>query len=112
MFDKVTAKLRQSAVTKVVNKVAMHHPAVLAIRAAANAVQTTTDDAKQDISKAQNVGHQIEESKDFVANRNLEHVDVNDAEALRQLGLFRLVFVDFDILFDEKGNIFGLKGKF
>ena len=54
----------------------------------------------------------MEESKDFVANRNLEHVDVSNAGALRQLGLFRLVFVDFDILFDEKGNIFGLKGKF
>jgi len=54
----------------------------------------------------------MEESKDFVANHNLEHVDVNNADALQKLGLFRLVFGDFDLLFDEKGNIFGLKGKF
>ena len=69
-------------------------------------------DAKQDISKVQTVGHQIEESKDFVANHNLEHVDVINADALQKLELFRLVFGDFDLLFDEKGNIFGLKGKF
>lgn len=31
---------------------------------------------------------------------------------MAKLGLVRLEFSDFDILFDEKGNVFGLKGKF
>ena len=44
MFDQVVSRLKKSVVTKVVNKVAMHHPAILAIRTAIHIVNTVNDD--------------------------------------------------------------------
>jgi hypothetical protein len=114
MFDQVVARLKKCVVTKVVNKIAMHHPVVLAIRVTIHVVQ----EVKSDVDKAEKVYQKVktlksqEESKDSVADLNLVGVDIKNAQALLNLGLFRVVFGDFDVLFDEQGNVFGLKGKF
>ena len=39
-------------------------------------------------------------------------MDINDYKSLFKVGLKRLTFDNYDFLFDEEGNVFGLKGKF
>ena len=47
-----------------------------------------------------------------VLNRNLEGVNISDADSLHKVGLCRFRHDNYDFLFDEDGNVFGLKGKF
>ena len=44
MFDRVYARLKKSMVGKVVNKIAINHPAALAIRAVAHTVKKLEHD--------------------------------------------------------------------
>jgi hypothetical protein len=55
----------------------------------------------------------MEQSKEGkVQNRNLQGVNINNANELLKVGLCRFRHDHYDFLFDEDGNVFGLKGKF
>ncbi len=56
----------------------------------------------------------FEESKTEHLNRNLKGVNINNGPELVKIGLSRLTDKDkeFDILFDEHGNIYSLSGEY
>ena len=53
-----------------------------------------------------------EEKKTEHLNRNLKGVDIDNEHDLKKVGLSRLMGEDFDILFDEDGNVYTLRGEY